>query len=202
MTMYELASKNYIRKLWTDDMLVKLVEKGKLTTAEYNEITGDTIADPNSIETIRERKLTSLSADCQDTIVNGVDVTLTDGTTEHFSLTATDQTNIDNIFNAVVLGATEYPYHADDEACKMYSATDIVNIYVTAKTLVTYHTTYYNSLKQWINRLEDADTIKAISYGDTLPDDLLTSMNEILASAKNQMDAIISKMTITETANV
>ena len=36
---YELAKKNYGRT-WTAEMLKKLVEKGKLTEAEYNEITG------------------------------------------------------------------------------------------------------------------------------------------------------------------
>ena len=41
MTNLELASKNYERGLWTDDMLRKLVAKGKLTSAEYEMITGD-----------------------------------------------------------------------------------------------------------------------------------------------------------------
>lgn len=40
MTTYELAKKNYSRGLWTDDMVAKLVAKGKITVAEYEEITG------------------------------------------------------------------------------------------------------------------------------------------------------------------
>lgn len=39
MTNFELAKKNYGRT-WTDDMLAKLVEKGKLKASEYKEITG------------------------------------------------------------------------------------------------------------------------------------------------------------------
>ena len=39
MTTKELAQKNYPR-CWTDDMLMKLVAKGKLSSAEYEEITG------------------------------------------------------------------------------------------------------------------------------------------------------------------
>lgn len=39
MTTKELAQKNYPR-FWTDAMVQKLVEKGKLTSAEYEEITG------------------------------------------------------------------------------------------------------------------------------------------------------------------
>lgn len=40
MTTFELALKNYSRGLWTDDMIAKLVAKGKLTSVEYTEITG------------------------------------------------------------------------------------------------------------------------------------------------------------------
>lgn len=40
MTTFELAMKNYARGLWTDEMVAKLVAKGKLTSAEYQEITG------------------------------------------------------------------------------------------------------------------------------------------------------------------
>jgi hypothetical protein len=40
MTTKELAMKNYPR-CWTDDMVQKLVAKGKLTSAEYEEITGN-----------------------------------------------------------------------------------------------------------------------------------------------------------------
>lgn len=38
MTNFELAKKNYERKLWTDTMLQILVKKGKLTSNEYKEI--------------------------------------------------------------------------------------------------------------------------------------------------------------------
>ena len=41
MTNFEMASKNYSSGLWTDSMLAKLVTKGKLTSTEYEEITGE-----------------------------------------------------------------------------------------------------------------------------------------------------------------
>ena len=40
MTTKEMTKKNYNRGLWTDDMVAKLVAKGKLTTSDYKEITG------------------------------------------------------------------------------------------------------------------------------------------------------------------
>ena len=39
LSNYELAKKNYGRT-WTAEMLVKLVEKGKLKETDYNDITG------------------------------------------------------------------------------------------------------------------------------------------------------------------
>ncbi len=39
MTTKELALKNYPR-CWTDEMVQKLVAKGKITSADYEEITG------------------------------------------------------------------------------------------------------------------------------------------------------------------
>lgn len=41
MTNFELSKRNYERGLWTNTMLQKLVEKGKLTPAEYFEIVGE-----------------------------------------------------------------------------------------------------------------------------------------------------------------
>ena len=99
-------------------------------------------------EALRSKKLEEVSNCCEKTICAGIDVTFTDGTQEHFSLQPNDQTNIDGVFNAIVLGATEYPYHADGEPCKMYSAADIVSLYVASKGYITKQTTYNNALRQ------------------------------------------------------
>lgn len=41
MTNFDLAKKNYERNLWSKEMLATLVKKGKLTTEQYKEITGE-----------------------------------------------------------------------------------------------------------------------------------------------------------------
>ena len=41
ISTFELAKKNYNRGLWTADMLEKLVDRGKLTQEQYNEIVGE-----------------------------------------------------------------------------------------------------------------------------------------------------------------
>ena len=151
-------------------------------------------------EELRTEKLKEVSNSCEKTICAGIDVTLIDGTQEHFSLETSDQTNIDGVFNAVVMGATEYPYHADGEPCKMYSAADIITLYVNTKSFITKQTTYNNSLRQWIKRETDKDTLKAIKYGDTLPDDLAAEMTDILTKANAQVQAIVSKLTVAASA--
>lgn len=161
----------------------------------YEIIESGTVPTEDSmIDTIRENKLTSVSATCEQLIYDGIDVTLSSGE-KHFSLQIADQSNIDGIFNAVTLGATAYPYHADGELCTMFSATDIVTLYMNYKSFVTTQTTYCNALRQWIMREEDKDKLTAIEYGTSLPDDLNTEMNTILAAAQEQVQAIVGKLT-------
>jgi hypothetical protein len=41
MTIKEMAKKNFERGLWTIEMLHRLVEVGKLSAIDYQEITGE-----------------------------------------------------------------------------------------------------------------------------------------------------------------
>mgnify|MGYP003294047101 CR=1 FL=1 len=71
----------------------------------------------------------------------------------------------------MVQKADSIPYHADGELCKMYSASDAMLILDKATEFKTYHTTYFNSLKAYINSLDDIMSIRAINYGDVIPDE-------------------------------
>ncbi len=166
----------------------------KVSIQRYVRYTAEELAAQE--EALRSKKLEEVSNCCEKTICAGIDVTFTDGTQEHFSLETSDQTNIDSVFNSVVIGATEYPYHADGEPCKMYSAADIITLYMSEKSFITKQTTYNNALRQWIKRETDKDVLKAIKYGDVLPDDLAAKMTDILAKANEQVQAIVSKLTV------
>jgi hypothetical protein len=76
----------------------------------------------------------------------------------------------------------------------MYSAADIVTLYVAYKTFVTKQTTYCNFLKIWINRETDKTALAGITYGSQLPSDLAGEMETILASAGEQIQAVIGRM--------
>lgn len=146
-----------------------------------------------TIEELRSQKVDMANRTCEATIYAGIDAELSGGT-QHFALTPNDQTNIDSMFTAVTLGATQYPYHADGAQCAMYSAADILALYVAYKSFVTYQTTYCNFLKIWINREEDRATLENITYGAELPEDLAAEMQTILAAAQTQIEAVASKL--------
>jgi hypothetical protein len=147
----------------------------------------------SDLRTLSEKKLEAAAETCQSLIYQGIDVELSSGV-EHFSLTTHDQTNIDSMLTAVTMGATEYPYHSDGHQCKVYSAADILTLYVAYKTYVTQQTTYCNFLKIWIGRETDNAVIGKIEYGVDLPEDLAAEMNSIMESAAAQINSIISSM--------
>ena len=173
------------------------MDNGYYIVYEYGEVPEPT-PEPEPVEPtideVRQNKLDEMSSICEQVIYNGVDVELSTGE-KHFSLTANDQTNIDGIFSAITLGATEYPYHADGEPCEMYSASDVITLYIAAKGFVTQQTTYCNALRQWIKREDKIETISVIRYGDTLPSDLQTNVENILTAANAQVQAIAGKLT-------
>lgn len=146
-----------------------------------------------TIEEVREEIVKSLNSATEQTIYAGVDVKTSYGD-EHFSLTANDQANIGNIFNAVVMGVEEFPYHADGKECVVYPKADIVAIYVQMQTLITKLTTHCNLLRQFANSCEDKDIVKAITLATELTGKLAEQEVKVLTSAKAQMDAMLAKL--------
>lgn len=146
-----------------------------------------------TIEEVRAEAIKSLNDTTEQTIYAGVDVKTSYGD-EHFSLTANDQANIGNIFNAVVMGVKEFPYHADGKECVIYQKADIVSLYVSMQTLITKLTTHGNLLKQYVNSCEDKDAVKAVTLATELTGKLAEQETKVLASAKAQMDAMLAKL--------
>lgn len=141
-----------------------------------------------------EAAVQQANATCDSLIYAGVDVKLADGSTEHFALTLKDQTNIDSMFDAITWGATQYPYHADNGYCMVYQAADIQEIYLACKTFVTYQTSYCNYFKHWLRRTTSAAELEAIHYGDPLPEDLATMMQEVLTVAQEQTQVVLARL--------
>ncbi|MBU3875696.1 acyl carrier protein [Faecalicatena sp. AGMB00832] len=121
-------------------------------------------------EQIRTAKLAEVSNRCESTIFAGVDVTLSDGTTEHISLTEKDQINLFGKKSQLAAGVAKLEYHEDGQLCKYYSAEDMTAIITAAMQFVSYHTTYCNSLNAWIKGAESVEELSGIYYGAQIPD--------------------------------
>ena len=150
---------------------------------------------PDPAVSAKAEKITEIKKDCEDYIYAGTDVTYADGTTEHFTYTLADQSNISEMFTAIMAGATEYPYHADGEICKIYTKEQIVTIYGTLSLFKTEATTYHNSLKAQINAMTDADAITAVKFKETeLTGEYLTNYTAMMTSAQTQLNAVLAKI--------
>ena len=148
-----------------------------------------------TVEEAKPAKIAEIKQVCESYIYAGTDVTYSDGTTEHFTYTLADQSNISEMFTAVMAGATEYPYHADGEICKIYTKEQIVIIYGTLSLFKTDATTYHNSLKAQVNAMTDADAISAVKFKETeLTGEYLTNYTEMMTSAQTQLNAILAKI--------
>lgn len=110
-----------------------------------------------------------MSEECRKTIESGFDIELSNGI-KHFSLTTQDQINI----NTLILLSNQLeliPYHADNEACVFFTKQVFNEIAQKATQYITYHVTYFNSLKTYIKSLTTESEVDAVTYGMEIPDE-------------------------------
>ena len=186
--------KNDVARLYENRMIsavgvLNAIRSKWITTEDAVEILGS----DNALSVIRSAKLQEISEACNNTIVAGIDVVIGDRT-DHFNLALEDQSNINNLFRVVELGGTEFPYQADGGKCRIYTALEIAQIYIAAQTAITSQTTYHNALKAYVQSLTDVEKISAVTYGMNLPKKYAAEMNEKLAVAQAQMEAIVARL--------
>lgn len=126
-----------------------------------------------TIEEIKLAKITEVNAVHDMLIQNGVDVTLSNGSVEHFTLEDKDQTYLMGLQTQVTAGSDRIPWHPADlaEQCKYYSNADMSVITTTALQFVTYHVTYLRALMIYINAIKTKEEVEAISYGVPIPEE-------------------------------
>lgn len=183
----------------------------EIVSCTYNNSYMKNYADtlPAWSESAIPQKVSELSKMCQQTIENGTDVTFDESqaetTTFHFDFTTEDQANINSLFNTILLGATEFPYHYKDGTCQLFTAQQISTIYISMQKFITHNLTYNNQLKEYIvdtytgsrDETEEAEC-RAITYGTTqLTGKYLEKYNEMMASAEQQVQTILSKLSTT-----
>lgn len=138
-----------------------------------------------TLEEVQEAKVLEMNAAQQSTIEYGVDVQLTNGTTEHFSLTQYDQQSLMGLQTLVDAGQEIIPWHNsnEEEHCKFYSNADMARIITTALAYVTYHVTYFRDLRIYIRALTDKEDIQSIQYGDPIPAEYQSEVLQTLSQS-------------------
>ncbi len=122
-------------------------------------------ADETILAKTKKNALQRLSNKCKASISAGFSVLLSDYESYNFKLTAEDQLNLMSIEGQLNAGAETIIYHATNQPCKVFSRDDMLKVVKAFRHHVTYHTTYFNVAKQYINSLTDIEKINQFSYG-------------------------------------
>ena len=115
-----------------------------------------------SLDEVKETKVSEMNDIQQKLITQGVDVTLSDGSVEHFSLTDHDQTSLVGLQTQVTSDETKH--------CKFYSNADMAKITETAMSFVTWHVTYFRDLRIYIRSLDSKEEVQQVTYGMEIPE--------------------------------
>lgn len=178
------------------DLLLEATQKGKVfpppfewETEEIMDEASEVEPDPVeeiTIEYAKDQKIKEMSKACNQTIEKGIDVTLSDDQSHHFSLTTQDQLNLISLQTMIISGQTSIPYHADNEPCRFFSSDELKIVLTAAMNYITYHESYFNSLKTYINSFEDVESISKIEYGIEIPEEYQTDVLHQLIASKEQ----------------
>ena len=176
-------------KILSNSETINIIEADFLWVSAFCQANGYTfeeyISEKDRANELKNQKESDISNSCHSAIVSGVDVETTKGT-EHFSLEETDQINLTTAYNAVMTGVEQYPYHADGQLCRMFTADEIKSISAASIQHKMYHTTLCNHLLTWIRRVETEEELNSITYSvENLPEDLAENMNAILLSSQS-----------------
>lgn len=133
-----------------------------------------------TIEEIKEQKIKEINVEQQKIIQHGVEVTLTDGTTERFTLKDQDQMSLMGLQTLAAQGVNQIPWHEADNAehCKYYSAEDMSRITGAALSFISYQVTYFRDLRIYINSMPDKESVQSVTYGMYIPQEY---QSEVLA---------------------
>ena len=157
-----------------------------ISESEYNRLSKAIMsnqsvhADNVELNLVRTEKLKEMSTECHNNIVNGITVLFSDNRYHTFELTIEDQINLMTIENDIKNGANYVLYHEKGKLCQMYSSGDMRLLINAARKHKTYHTTYFNILKNYIYSLYDINIIRSIYYGIELPEEVSDKLYNLL----------------------
>jgi hypothetical protein len=125
----------------------------------------EVVLDESALNQVRQTTIKRLSDICNNKIISGFSIVLSDGKTYNFKLTVEDQLNLTSIENQLNSGIKTFVYHASNQPCRVFMKNDMSKIIRAFRKHVLYHTTYFNIAKQYINTLTDPEKISTFTYG-------------------------------------
>lgn len=137
------------------------------------------------LEYVVNLKVAEMSSICNQSIINGVDVKLTDGKTYHFSLTSDDQLNLSTMLIKLVTGTEVFGYHNDNGDCEFYSKEDVAIITKASEDWKLYHVTYFNSLRKYIRSIKTVKEVREVYYGMSIPEEYQTPVLKAILGGAN-----------------
>lgn len=144
----------------------------------------DWAKDGADIEAFRNEVIETMAKECERQIISGIEV---DG--HKFSLEYSDQIAMMKLLMNIQDGATSVQWHPDDEDCNTYSSQKFAEIAAKADAHVTWHQTYFNSLKKYLKAAETVDQLVEAVYGMDIPDAYQTAALQALIAKKNASGA-------------
>lgn len=167
------------------------VENNKIV--EISETEKKTLLEKVNEEKLKQAKaakIYELTESCENVILKGIDYN-----NEHFSYDYSDQNNISNLVQMAKTTSMDVPYHSDGNLCKLYSPTDIYNIYILQEMNVTQNTTYLNQIKAYIDTLENVDEVNSVVYGQKLTGEYLKNLNDIMEHSQKIIEVLNAETT-------
>lgn len=143
-----------------------------------------------TLEELQAAKKQEVNAACNKTIVEGFDVKLSDGQIHHFTMKEEDQIAFLTCLALISKGETAIPWHpngSSTQPCVFYSTDDMQKITDAAYEHRTFHTTYCNSLKIWVEATEIAEELQEIYYGADVPETYQSDVLKAYLKAKESV---------------
>lgn len=119
---------------------------------------------------------------CTAAIYYGVDVTLSDKKTYHFSYKADDQQNYTEMYQEIMFdNYSKLPYHSDNGDCTVYTAEDMKTIIRAERMNKFILTTRCNAYHGMIKDATDKETVLAVTWGSDLSDKRQKAFDALVA---------------------
>lgn len=168
MTNFEIAKRNYARGLWSDDMMVNVLNKGKITLDEYKEIVG-AIPATADLDTIKAEKVMG-SKEALEVYLLENPLTWTDG--NQYSVTEEKQSLLTSqlaLYQTATAAGQPYTlkWNTTGGVCTEWTYENLVALALAIGAYVQPLVSYQQSKEVEIMACESVDAVDAvvIDYG-------------------------------------